>query len=54
MGLLEAAGGGAGVPSVGVAGCLDEATDGDERGCEVEVEVDDRGVAVGAAAKFAG
>jgi hypothetical protein len=39
---------------VGVAGCLDEATDGDERGGEVEVEVDDGAVAVGAAAEFAG
>jgi hypothetical protein len=52
-GLLEATGGGACLPSVGVAGCLDEAADGDERGGEVKVEVDDRGVAVGAAAEFA-
>jgi hypothetical protein len=33
-----------------VAGSLDELPDGDERGGEVQVEVDDPGVALGAAA----
>lgn len=38
---------------MGVAGGLDEAAYGDEGGGEVEVEVDDDAVSVGAAAEFA-
>lgn len=38
---------------MGVAGGLDEATDGDEGGGEVEVEVHDGAVSVGAATEFA-
>jgi len=50
---LESAGGGSGVPPVSGPGLADEGTDCDEGGGEVEVEVDDGGVAVGAAAEFA-
>jgi hypothetical protein len=43
----------AAVPPVGLAGFLDQATDGNERGGQVEIEVDDGAVAVGAAAELA-
>jgi hypothetical protein len=49
----EVAGGGAGVSSVAGSGASDELTDRDERGGEVEVEVDDGAIAVGAAADLA-
>lgn len=53
IGSLQAAGGGAGGPAV-VGSCVaDESTDGDERGGEVEEEVHDAAVAVGAAAELA-
>lgn len=42
-----------GVPAVVGAGRADEGTDGNERGGEVEVEVDDPAVAVGAATQLA-
>jgi hypothetical protein len=47
---MEAVGGRAVWPTVGVVGFLDEAAQGDERGGWVEVEVDGCAVAVGAAA----
>jgi hypothetical protein len=53
LGLLEAAAGGSGVPAVEGSGALDELTHGDDGGGEVEVEVDDWAVAVGAAAELA-
>jgi putative transposase len=43
---FQAFGGRAGVPAVAVAGSLDECAHGDECGGQVEVEVDDGGVAV--------
>jgi hypothetical protein len=50
IGSLEAAGGGPGRPAVAGPGLADESMDGDEGGGEVQEEVDDLGVAVGAAA----
>lgn len=47
---LQASDGGAVVPPVVGAGALDQATDREQRGSQVEVEVDDVPVAVGAAA----
>src|SRR5260370_42419796 len=52
-GSLEPFGRWAGVPAVAVAGSLDELTDDDQRGGEVEAEVHDLGVALGAAAQLA-
>jgi hypothetical protein len=50
---LEVAGGGPGLPAVAGSGLADECTDGDEGGGEVEEEVHDLAVAVGAAAQLA-
>jgi hypothetical protein len=44
--LLSRLAAGPGVPAVVLAGTLDELTDSDERGSEVQAEVHDPGVAI--------
>src|SRR4051794_32111572 len=53
FGSFQASDGGSVVPAVAVAGSLDELTDGDEGGGEVEEEVDAVAFLVGTAAQFA-
>ncbi len=50
IGSLQTAGGGPGGPAVGGPGPPNQTADGDERGGQVQVEVDDRRVLLGAAA----
>src|SRR5215213_6237165 len=52
-GSLEAASGRPGGPAIEGAGAVDQLTDGDEGGGQVEVEVDHGAIPVGAAAEFA-